>query len=127
MKRKRVCEGCKRKIRTCSLTKNKINDKLLCKRCNNKLGSNKFYSPLMSRENKRINNFNITDLEKEVLIRKKSMRHINSLCVQLRKIRKASKQRKVESKIAEENKKKEQIEMQKKFLEGLIWRIKKYQ
>jgi len=125
MSKKAVCEECKRTIRFASLVKSKLTDKLICKRCNNKLGSNKFYSPIKSRENRIINNFNITDLEKQVLLRGKNMKQINSLCSQLRDMSKVRKQKREESKLKKQEKIKEQIEIQKKFLEGLKWETKK--
>jgi len=120
MKRKEKCEECGRTLRFSSLVRNKLTNKLVCRRCDNKLGSNKFYSPIKSRENRRINNFNITDLEKKVLLMGKGKKDVDYLCKQLKKISKQRRSKRKEINSNNEIKKKEQIEKQKKFIEGLM-------
>ena len=122
-KKKLRCEKCNRLIRKCKLKKNKITSELMCSMCLRRYGENKYYvgreTGLMSKQNRYINNFNITDDEKKVLLKRKTMSQINFLCGRLRKVkrekRKEDRQKKIESKVD----KKKRIETQKKFLRGL--------
>ncbi len=46
MRKKGVCPECGRKINTCNFVLNKLRGLKLCKMCNNRVGSNKFYTPI---------------------------------------------------------------------------------
>ncbi len=80
MQKKEKCEKCKRTIRYSKLRENKLTKEIMCLRCLNKYGENKYYSPLKRKGNKLISNFNITDFEKKVLLRRKNFKDINILC-----------------------------------------------
>lgn len=119
MLNKSKCERCKRILRTKHLSKNKVTEQMLCLRCNNRIGQNKFYIPKIESRNNFINNYSITDTEKRVLSKSKSYKDINKLCNGLKNIRKKARELKKVNKINEKVKSNKNIEMHKKFLEGL--------
>lgn len=119
MKSKSKCEKCGRTLRTNSLSKNKVTGQMICWRCNNKIGQNKFYSPKTKSRNNFINNYSITDTEKKVLSKNKNYKDINKLCNGLKSIRKKVRRLEKENKIKEKTKPNKNTEMQIKFVEGL--------
>ncbi len=119
MNKKEKCEKCKRTLRTSKLRKNKITKELMCLRCLQKYGENKFYNPLRNRQNKFITNYSITSDEKKVLSLRKNSKDIKTLCKGLRKMRKGSANENRLNKIKQREENIKRIGIQEKFLEGL--------
>lgn len=69
MNEKKRCEGCQRNLNKSKLSQNRVTGQMLCLRCNNKIGQNKFYKPI-NYHNKRISNFSINSDETQYLISK---------------------------------------------------------
>jgi len=115
---KGICSCCKRTLRKKSLKINKLTKQLVCSRCDNKIGSNKFYCPGRMKSNF-IGKYSISELEKKVLNKMKNKKQIEELCNGLRIMRKKASREKIETKqkekIATQNKK----ELNEKFLTGL--------
>lgn len=120
MNKKKVCPKCKKTKRTRCFIKNKVTGEEMCKMCDKKIGSNKFYIP---KENRRkyntINNFSITEDEKKVLAKKKGWDKVKEECYILKMIKKKVDKEKRNN--ARDNKIKEEYtkEKNKRFLEGL--------
>jgi len=120
MTKKEVCSICKRILRTKCFVFNKLIKEKICLRCDKKIGNNKFYSPSkLKKRNDFINKFNITEQEKKVLLRNKSMKEINCLCKNLKRLKIKSFKRKLEEKRKEKLEKQKEKVLNKKFLEGL--------
>jgi hypothetical protein len=118
MAKKKRCEICKRLLRTCKLKRNKLTGQILCKRCNNKIGTNKFYSP-KSTENNFISKYSITDDEKNYLASQNGWERTNKTNRGLKTIKEIKKERKKKFELKKEKKKQEKEDLNKKFKEGL--------
>jgi len=119
MIKKEKCEKCKRTIRKKNLRENKATGELMCSRCINRYGENKFYDPLKKKRNVRITNYSITENERKFLSCEKSFKDINILCKGLRTLRKGKKRK---ERLEREKKRREEEskeERSRKFLEGL--------
>jgi len=118
MTKKAKCEGaCGKTFRTNKLSKNRVTGQMLCTRCNNKIGQNKFYNP--STRKPRITNYSITNHEKNVLAMKKGKQHVNILCSSLKTIGKRKRQENKYNRIKQVEDKQKKVKTNKQFLEGL--------
>lgn len=116
MKPKKECEICGKLIRTCHLKKNRLNNKLMCKVCFNRIGENKFFIP---KSNKRISRFKITDDERKVLAISKGWKKVNEHCIALRTIGQMKKRQDKENLKSQMIEKINKEKLKKDFLEGL--------
>jgi hypothetical protein len=116
--KKKECPKCHRILRTKHFIFNEILELEICTQCNKKVGTNKFYTPLV--EKKRtdtISKFNITNAEKNVLINcnHKSLSQINNSINYLQGLKKKKRFDKKQLEIEDKNK----IDLNKKLIEGL--------
>jgi len=119
MNKKKRCPRCKRMLRTRCFTYNEIYKEELCTMCHKKIGTNKFYSPLKHKENKRVTNFNMTDDERKVIAKKKGWKRVTQDLGILNSIKRRLKERRKQNKINKEFEKKKKEELNRKFIEGL--------
>jgi hypothetical protein len=117
---KKECQKCHRILRIKHFVINKLTGELVCKRCDNKIGNNKWYVPKGNRTNEKIGRFNMTTEEKKLLVKQgKSWKQVNGDCKYMRgaKARKNKEfwKKKKESKLNES----QQKEQMKKLVAGL--------
>jgi hypothetical protein len=115
--KKAKCEICKRTITIKNLSKNKVTGQMLCKICNKKIGSNKFYSLLIHKNKNFISKFSITDTEKQVL--KSKGVNVKKLCDGLKYMKEKKRINVKKDAIENKNKVEKERKVQKNFLEGL--------
>lgn len=127
MNKKEECPICKRKLRIRCFLFNKVRKERICRQCDKRIGSNKFYVPFAKKKDY-IGNYSLTEQEKFKLYQKftaegndsrtawkKVYHHVNLLKQQKQKSMYSDKQRKrYFAQQAEQRK-----EYQKKFVEGL--------
>lgn len=122
MTKKELCKGgCGRVLRSSSFVLNKIMREKICKRCNNKIGNNKWYDSKHEerRSNRRISRFSITSDEKKVLAKDKGWDRVNKTQAGLKTISKMINKKNIEEKLKTKLQKEKEIRKNKKFLEGL--------
>lgn len=107
----------------------KLKGGMWCKNCLKKVPENKFYSgDFIHKENKFISKYNVTDTEKEVLVRKmmrqgttrqEALKKVNQHCKGLNSMKEKVRERKKENEIEEKKKIEEERKKQINFLKNL--------
>jgi hypothetical protein len=117
---KKKCPECGRTLRVKNFVVNKLKGILVCKRCDKKIGNNKWFVPKGQRRNDKIGRFNMTTEEKKVLVKSgKSWKQVNGDCKYMRGI-KARKNKEFWKKKKETAEQLKLIELnRKKLIEGL--------
>lgn len=115
MNQKKRCKRCERMLRTKCFVFNPLLKEEICKRCDKKIGRNKFYNP----KNNRISKFNMTDDEKKVLARINGWERVNKDCKGLITIKRRVLRKRRGDRYNKMNKEKENNQLNKKFVEGL--------
>ena len=121
MSKKERCPKCKRMLRCKHFRKNEVTGELMCKRCSDKIGSNKFYAPKQLKYQKKevITKFSMTKQERDLIAKKKGYKRLNENL----KILSSMKNKHKKSKCEEEVKKQQEEEQKKKkkeeFVKGL--------
>jgi hypothetical protein len=120
IKDKKKCSECGRTLRTKNFVLNKLKGILVCKRCDKRIGNNKWFIPKNKRKSEKIGRFNMTTEEKKVLARTgHSWKEINGTCKYMRGA-KARKNKEFWNKKKEENMNNKLEELnKKKLVEGL--------
>ena len=127
MNKKEVCPECKRTLRTKNFIFNRLVKKRICRRCDKKIGTNKFYVPF-SKKLDFISKYSITEVEKKKLWGKyvkegcsyqQAWRKVNYLIYNLREQKKIKAAQRKGEYLDKMKKQEQKQEMKKKFVEGL--------
>lgn len=120
LSKKKECPKCHRILRIKNFVINKLTREVVCRRCNNRIGNNKWFVPKNKRIETKIGKFNMTQEEKIALAKSgHSWKEINGTCKYMRgaKIRKNKEywKKKKEEKLNES----QQKEQMKNLIQGL--------